>query len=236
MLPGLLTATIAAAATVGTVFLTWLFGFSSRRHDYAERRNLEQQLAELRFTLDHTLKSHDANMRLSSDARLRLLERMLTDVGQYRTKSNAAAAALERFVTEAVPSGHSDRAKVLFAECQEAFRAVPQAGPFVPPDVLEPATLLFGELQKALRDAAEWSALLERDDRDARCAKMANALEITAERYRELFGGWLMAQYQKHDLLAGVDLATTPCLPVTKTTASGSPHALPAKSEKSRRP
>jgi hypothetical protein len=226
VLPGLLPAIIGAASLVVGAILTWLFGFSSRRHDYNQRSYMDQQMTELRFTLDRALKSHDANMRLRSDARLRILERMLTDVGQYRTKSNAAMAALERFVTEAVPSGQTERAKGLFAECQEAFRAVPQAGPFVPPDVLDPATILFGELQEAMRDAAAWSVLPDRGDREARCAKMANALEATGQRYRGLFGGWLMAQYQKHDLLAGVEMVTTPAPPVP---ASESLRARPAK-------
>jgi hypothetical protein len=189
-----------------------------RERDHALRKKVERGLklheAELRVMVEHAvqkaraeverdLKTHEIRLRVAADLRLKLTDRVLNDVGQYRTKLTAAFNSIYLITQEAEPRGKTPRLEELVEDARRAFAAVPTSGPFVPPELLDSAVILVEEAHNCFRSVVEWAVLPTRPERTARCLETNAKIEEIGDRARLLFGDWQRKEFAV--LRTGVD-------------------------------
>jgi len=90
--------------------------------------------------------------------RLRLPERTLTDVTDYRSKLGEVMGRITRLAHEVEPNGGAtEEARRLHAAVLDAFTALSAAGPFTPPDVRATATRVANGFQDSVGEVVRWA-------------------------------------------------------------------------------
>jgi hypothetical protein len=166
-----------------------------KAHEAELRRLVDQEMHRVRGEVERDLKSHEIRLRVQADLGLKLIDRMLNDVGQYRMKLVAAFNSIYLLTQEAEPNGSTARFAELVEEARRTFTAVPTAAPYVPPELSEQAILLFDEAHECFLNVVRWAKLPTREERTARCMNTNSTIEDVAQRARKLFGDWQRQQF-----------------------------------------
>jgi hypothetical protein len=183
---------IAGGISLLSVLISSLVAFHMRRVDERIQKSVNAAKGELK----HDLKTHEVRLRIDAEFRLRILERMLTDVADFRSKLGDAIAAVTLLTHEVEPNGGNDeRARELLWEALKAFGALSGAGPVMPPDLRAKASELANRFQDALRDVVNWSSLPSREERRQRCIQTDERMAEMGRESHALFGGWLAARF-----------------------------------------
>jgi hypothetical protein len=215
---------IVLGAVAGTV-CSWLFNYFSRRDEHTLRIRsentikaneqalrsdvehaiktheahlrvlVEREVQKARGEVERELKSHEIRLRVEADIRLRFIDRILTDVGQYRTKLVTAFNSIYFMTQEAEPRGATPKLGELAEDAKRAFAAVPASGAYIPPELLSEAIALFDEAHECFRNVVEWAILPTRAERTPRCLETNGRIESIAARSRDLFGAWQSKQF-----------------------------------------
>jgi hypothetical protein len=166
-----------------------------KTHEASLRAHVDISVHRARAEIERDLKNHEVRLRVAADFRLKMLDRMLIDVSDFRSKLNAAIGATSLLMHEVAPRGGSERAQALHLAALERFAALSSAGPFMPPELFGPTTDLANKFLECLKDVAEWSNLDSQEARNAQCVQTtARMLEISIYS-REIFGGWQAQQF-----------------------------------------
>ncbi len=162
------------------------------------RAHVDITVHRARVDIERDLKNHEVRLRVAADFRLKMLDRMMTDVADFRAKQGMAIAATIQLMNEVAPrGGRSERAAELFVAAQERFAALSSAGPFMPAELFGPTTDLANEFNACLREVAEWSSLQSQEERYARCEQTSAKMTEIASRARQLFGTWQAQQFHQ---------------------------------------
>jgi hypothetical protein len=183
-----------------TVVGNFLFGRFLQRQAARLRADVEGHLHRVKGEVERDLRQHEVRLRVEAEMRLRLLERTLTDVADYRSKFGEVMGRITRLVHEVEPNGAAtDEARRLHAAVLDAFTALSAAGPFTPPDLRATATRVANGFKDCLRDVVSWGRLPTRPERTAACEKTDVAMRALADEWQSVFGGWIekrMAEYE----------------------------------------
>ncbi len=166
-----------------------------RTHEAQLKLLVEKEVLKARGEVERELKTHEIRLRVEGDLRLRFIDRILTDVGQYRTKLVAAFNSIYFMTQEAEPKGATAKLAELTEDAKHAFAAVPASGAYIPPELLNDAIALFDEGYECMRGVVGWAHLPTRADRTTRCIETNAKIESIAARSRDLFGTWQSKQF-----------------------------------------
>lgn len=193
-----------------------------KNHEAILKLHVDTQVQKARGEVERELKNHEVRLRIAAEFRLKMLERMLADVADFRTKLGASFGATYMFVQEVEPyGGGTERARELLKIAQQAFSALSGAGPFMPPALRSGASEISTQFQSCLRDVVEWSSLPTRDERTPRFRETAEQMQALSARSQKLFGDWQDAQYvsftQMLDHLGETSMQEDPSLPAGRS-------------------
>jgi hypothetical protein len=191
---------LAQVATVAvgvvTVLATGLFGVAYRRLEAKLRLGVDAAIQRVRGEVERDLKNHEVRLRVAGEFRLKLLDRQMGDVADFRSKLGGAIGAIGLLAHEVVPhGGMTERARALMHDAQKAFAALAGAGPFMPPQLHADAAAVADHFHDALRDVVDWSALPQERDRHERCVKTNATMTALSQQSRALFGEWQTEQF-----------------------------------------
>ena len=203
--------TVWLAALLGllSAFVSWVAAFRTRRDEAKMARDLET----LKLGLNQELQSQEALLRLSTESRLRLLERRLNDVGELRNRLSAAEGLIWKFLTVAYAGGMTAQALTLEQQCSDALLNVATSGAYVPPSLYEESIGLIRELEELLSDINRWvhpspGAVASRAEL---AGESGRQLREIAARQRELFGAWHQKAWEELEAQLGMSgRAATP--------------------------
>lgn len=165
-------------------------------YEAALKLHVDTQVQRVRGEVERDLKNHEVRLRVAADIRLKMLDRMLADVADYRSKLGAGIGAISMLAHEVEPNGgRTERARELLRSAELAFAALSGAGPFVPADLHSSATEIANEFNDCLREVVEWSNLPTREERTQKCHVTVAKMETISVRSKKLFGGWQAAQF-----------------------------------------
>lgn len=169
-----------------------------KTHEATLRAHVDLSLLRTRGEIERDLKHHEVRLRVAAEFRLKMLERMLTDVADYRSKLGAAIGATSLLMHEVHPrGGRSDRARELLFAAQQSFAALSGAGPFMPTDLQGPTTEITNDFFSCLKDVVEWANLTSEDERHIRCVKTNATMAEVSGRSTKLFGSWQAQQFSQ---------------------------------------
>lgn len=209
----------ALLAVVASGVVSAIVSFVARRHEAALRiqteraikvqetdlrRALDLELQRARSEIESALKAHEIRLRVEADLRLKLVDRMLADVGQFRAKLFEAFNMIYRLTQEAEPRGDTDRFAELVDQTQVTFAAVPTSAAYMPPELLEAAVVLFHEAHECFVDVVGWVHEPTREQRTPKARHTSARIEAIGLRARRLFGAWQEKQFSM--LLSGANL------------------------------
>ncbi len=167
-----------------------------KNHEATLKLQVDTQVQKARGEVERELKSHEVRLRIAAEFRLKMLERMLADVADFRTKLGASFGATYMFVQEVEPNGGgTERARELLKIAQQAFSALSGAGPFMPPALRLGASEISNQFQSCLRDVVEWSSLPTRDERTPRFRETAEQMQALGAQSQKLFSDWQKESY-----------------------------------------
>ena len=169
----------------------------------------------MRGEIERDLKHHEVRLRVAAEFRLKMLERMLTDVADYRSKLGAAIGATSLLIHEVHPrGGRSEGARELLSAALHSFAALSGAGPFMPGELQAPSTEITNDFYGCLQDVVDWSNLASEEERHARCLKTSARMTEVGGRSTQLFGTWQAQQFDQFtSRLDVIDTTTEPRLP-----------------------
>lgn len=168
-----------------------------RSHEAELRHSVDIKLQQVRGDVERDLKNHEVRLRVAAEFRLKMLDRMLMDVADFRSKLGAAIGATFILTHEVEPrGGRSEHAAVLLREAQKCFAALSGAGPFMPAELQDAVAEIANDFLGCLRDVVNWSDLQSREERHARCVQTNWRMTEISQRSMRLFGDWQAAQFR----------------------------------------
>src|SRR5271170_6853627 len=96
-----------------------------------------RQMNERLKRMDVSLKAYEAGLNVMVQGRLHLTKEMVTSAVNMRVKVNGAFGALHKFQSHALLYGREEPAKQFMDACDDATRAIGQAGGLLSDDLVD---------------------------------------------------------------------------------------------------
>ncbi len=206
---------IAASVTaIGNIIAAPILGIVvgriSRRDEARIRESVEKRLLEHKSDLDRRvefevravvatqLRIADARLRVVSEARLKFLDKQITDVGNARVALNRAFAAMHRFLSETWKKGVKDDYAQLMRGCEESIRDAMLAGGLLPREIREVSLKVAHDLEKELEMASKWAAGSQ-EEKTVALQAIEDRLLSTSGEMSLVFDSWMQTQQDTFD-------------------------------------